>query len=146
MGLSMHDVCIIQHGSSMMHRILAMILTLYDTGIQYYSIYMNVMSRINWHHVLELLRQINEFAFQAMQCLASCTTQGKRVSLITFDCPPGHAVLGILSYPSKMGEFDCTPRHAVLGILCYPSQTSEFDCLRLHPRPCSAWHPVQLEG
>ena len=154
MGLSMHDVCIIQHGSSMMHRILAMILTLYDTGIQHYSIYMNVMSRINWHHVLELLRQMSlpsrqcsawhpvlpkangwvwlpSIAHQAMQCLASWAILVKWASSIA-----PHAMQSLASCATRVKRvsliaFDCTPGHAVLGILC--NLKDEFDCLDCTP-------------
>ena len=69
---------------------------------------------------------------QAMQCLASCATRVKQVSLIAFDCTPGHAVLATRVKPVSSIAFDCTPGHAVLGVLCYPSQTGEFDRLRLH--------------
>ena len=60
-----------------------------------------------------------------MQHFASCTTRVERVSSIALDCTRGHEMLGILHYPSQMGE---------------------FDCLRLISRQCSAWHPVPLES
>ena len=73
---------------------------------------------------------------QAMQRLASCITRGKRVSSVAFDCTSDHAALGILHYPSEMGEFGClcTSDHAALGIVRYRSQAGEFNCLQLHPR------------
>ena len=86
---------------------------------------------------------------KAMKRLASCTTRVKRVSLIAFDCTQGHEALGILCYPRQrvsLIAFNCTPGHALLGILRYPRQTNQFDCLRLHPRPCSAWHPARQTG
>ena len=78
------------------------------------------------------VKQVSLIAPKAMMCLSSCATRVKRVSLIAFDCSPGHAVLGILSYPSQTGEFDCTQGHEVLGIMCYPSETGEFNCAQGH--------------
>ena len=60
-----------------------------------------------------------------MQRLASCATQVKRASLITFDC---------------------TQVHEALGITRHPSRTGKVDWLRSHSKPWSVWHPPPPES